>query len=344
MTVSLTQKWYNRFGDIKLLNAYGPTEASDDVTHHIVEKPQAGQSSISIGKPVQNTHIYILDNHMNLCPIGVKGEICVAGLGVGKGYWKNEKKTNAAFVPNPFSDEIKEQGYTTLYRTGDVGYFQENGDVICMGRIDDQVKIRGFRIEPGEIERVIAEHEVVKEAVVVTHSNTTGDKKLVAFVVIGDSPISTLELKTYMKDMLPDYMVPSMIMKVDKLPLTTSGKVDKNALLNKVSIIDLIEENYVAPETEFEKQIASIWMEILSIEKVGINDSFFDLGGHSLSSLILINKIHKELNVKVSLKDFFAKPTIKLLAEYIEANLWLNKELSDDESSDKTIEKRKITI
>ncbi|MCP5048432.1 MAG: amino acid adenylation domain-containing protein, partial [bacterium] len=178
LTPELVRKWYRFYPAIKIINAYGPTEASDDITHHIVHQvPPEIETSIPIGKPLQNLHIYILDKNLSLCPVGVRGEICTAGIGVGKGYWKDAPKTAKAFVPNPFLRDIGGDGdYAVLYKTGDLGYFKPDGTIECLGRLDHQVKIRGNRIELGEIERQLSNIEEIKEAVVLAKEDQRENK------------------------------------------------------------------------------------------------------------------------------------------------------------------------
>ncbi|GAB5525194.1 MAG: hypothetical protein Roseis2KO_30660 [Roseivirga sp.] len=336
LTVPLVRKWYSYFPDIKLLNAYGPTEASDDVTHHVVEKPHEKQVTVPIGRPVQNTHIYIMDKYLNPCPIGVKGEICVAGPGVGKGYWKNEEKTSKAFVANPLADIINDADYHRLYKTGDIGYFMENGEVICLGRVDEQVKIRGFRIELGEIENVLLEISAINEAAVIVKEED-GQKHLVAYYTT-DIEVETASLRDHLFEKLPDYMVPAYFVYLDEMPLTSNGKLDR-AALPKPEFGAAAQ--YVAPSGDVEEKLVDIWSEVLGMDPtlISATESFFFIGGHSLNSIKLTSKIHKEFNVKVSLQEFFSKPTVRLLARHIEARLWLT-----EKPADKDVKKKDLII
>jgi amino acid adenylation domain-containing protein len=332
---ALVKQWHTLFPDIKLLNAYGPTEASDDVTHYIVEELHSDQAVVPIGRPIQNTHIYILDKHLNLCPAGVKGEICVAGLGIGKGYWKDEQKTLRSFIPNPLLAEPEVPAeYSTVFKTGDIGYYLQNGDIICAGRIDDQVKIRGFRIEPAEIENVLLGCDPVKEVVVVVQTDESLNKRLVAFVVMHDGPDSGIDLKKVVKTKLPDYMVPSEIIKIDKIPLTRNGKVDRQALYKKLSVLKEAEENYVAPQTGLHSALAEIWNELLGVERIGIQHDFFELGGHSLLAMKLSATIKRKLNAEVPIKVIFQLSTIASIAQWIEIN---NEETTEVTENTETI-------
>jgi amino acid adenylation domain-containing protein/non-ribosomal peptide synthase protein (TIGR01720 family) len=313
LSVALTRKWYSYFPGIKLLNAYGPTEASDDVTHHIVEPPAEDQLTISIGRPVQNMHIYILDKYMNLCPPGVKGEICVAGVGVGKGYWKDAEKTSKSFVPNPYKKE-NDPTYDTIYKTGDVGYYQENGNIICLGRIDNQVKIRAFRIELGEIEHWLSQYKEIQESVVIAR-NREGDKFLVVYYV-AEQDISQAALKAFLAQKLADYMVPAYYVRLKNIPVTSNGKLDRKALPDPTLKAG---EEYEAPSNETEEKLAEIWSEVLRTDKsaISINSSFFELGGHSLKATLMVNKIQKQFEVEIPLKEVFQKQSIQSLADYI---------------------------
>jgi long-subunit acyl-CoA synthetase (AMP-forming) len=247
--------------------------------------------------------------------VGVKGEICVAGLGVGKGYWKNEKETKAVFVPNPYNKESGLADYTLMYKTGDIGYFLENGEVVCMGRIDEQLKIRGFRIEPAEIEHALLENENVKEAVVLAHHDAKNHKRLVAFIVLSNYSLMIQDIRQFLKNKLPDYMIPSYFIKVDSIPLTINGKADKKMLARKLLVLDRAEENYIEPATTVEKQVAEIWKEVLGIEFIGLNDTFFDLGGHSLLLIRSNQRIKNQFNIELPFRLYFNKSLEQIAAE-----------------------------
>lgn len=319
LNTRLVKKWHQHFPNIKLLNAYGPTEASDDVTHYLVD-PVKDTGVIPIGRPIQNTHVYILDKYLNLCPVGVKGEIYIAGLCVGKGYWRDEQKTEHSFIQSPFANESGFSDYKTIYRTGDIGYFLETGNIVCMGRVDEQIKIRGSRIEVLEIEKFLLEDERIMGAVVTTFDSSDGDKKLVAFVASTDLSINIADLKTKLKAKLPHYMIPSALIKIDEIPITNNGKVDKKALLSKIDISSLSGLNYIPPKTAIEKEVSTIWMEILGIDNVGLNDTFFDLGGHSLLLIRNNQKIKNKFKVELPFKIFFEK-TLQEIADVIANHL-----------------------
>jgi amino acid adenylation domain-containing protein len=317
LPVSLVRDWSKQYPRIELVNAYGPTEASDDVTHYVVEGiPGQDQKSISIGKPLQNLHIYILDKYLSLCPIGVRGEICVSGLGIGRGYLNDPEKTATFFVPNPFLGEIDNQDHAVIYKTGDIGFFREDGNLECAGRVDHQVKIRGFRIEPGEIESQLLTIDTIKEAVVIDRKDTRGG--YLCGYISAAKQVDIQEVKAILARSLPEYMIPSYILQMEAIPLTANGKVNRKALPEPGITMD---EDYAAPRDRLEEGLVEIWSDILKIEKddVGIDVNFFEVGGHSLKATIMTSKIHKELNVNIPLAEIFKAPTIRRLSQFIRA-------------------------
>jgi amino acid adenylation domain-containing protein len=326
---SLVKEWFRYYPGIKLVNAYGPTEASDDITHHVVNHmSDVGQFSVPIGKPVQNMRIYILDKDFSLCPVGVRGEICTAGLGVGKGYWREPEKTRQVFIANPYAAGAGDQDYAVLYRTGDMGYFREDGSVECLGRIDNQVKVRGYRIEPEEIETVILTHPGVSEAAVVVKQRNGKADSLVGFLVEKE-PIDIETLKKFLLQYLPPYMIPSIFVKSDGLPLSLSGKIDRQELAAveiETAAVDS-KEHFTAPRSETEKQIAEIWAEALELDNIGIYDNFFDLGGHSLLIPRIHRRLEKQFPGRCEIADLFEYMTVFQLARRIEGTL----EEEDDE-------------
>ena len=300
--------FYELNKDIEIINGYGPTEATICSTFYKVNGNEANEKILPIGNPVGNTRIYILDNN-KLQPIGVLGELCISGNGLARGYLNNPQLTAEKFVDNPF-----EQG-TKMYKTGDLARWLPDGNIEFLGRIDNQVKIRGFRIELGEIENKLLQHEGVKEAtVIVTDYN---DDKHICSYIVSEKEISELNLNSYLKESLPEYMIPSYFVKLDKMPITSNGKLDRR-LLPKPNLDEVL-TSYEAPRNALEETLVRIWSEVLGIDKIGINDSFFELGGHSLKATMLMSKIHKELNKEVPLKQLFKLPTIKGISRYIES-------------------------
>ncbi len=291
---------------IEIVNEYGPTENSVITTmmRHVNRNGR-----ITIGKPKDNTKIYILDKHNGLQPIGVPGEICISGKGLARGYLNRPALTAEKFVDNPYVPGEK------MYRSGDLGKWLSDGSIAFLGRIDNQVKIRGFRIELGEIENHLLGYETIKEAVVVDKEDVAGDRYLCAYMA-ADREIRVEALKEYLAKKLPDYMMPAYFMQLDKMPLTLNGKIDRKALGEKEAG-RAVETAYEAPGNETEEKLAEIWRKVLGAERVGINDNFFELGGHSLKATILILKIHKQLHVQIPLKALFKLPTVKALSAYI---------------------------
>ncbi|MEA5602485.1 amino acid adenylation domain-containing protein [Nostoc sp. UHCC 0252] len=332
VSVSWVNKWLKIYPSIKIVNAYGPTEAADDITQFIVDKPfDENQRTVPIGKPLANLNLYILDKQMQLLPIGAAGEICVSGIGVGAGYWKNQEKTNLSFVPNPFTDgsqKLPGNRKDLIYKTGDLGRWLPDGNIEFLGRIDHQVKIRGFRIELGEIETFIGQHQAVREAVVVVREENPNDKYLVAYVVPSQewhqneqtSSELVQELRDLLKQKLPAYMIPSAILVLEALPISPSGKVDRQALpIPKFQ--NESEVSFVAPRTPTEQIVADIWMQILKREHIGIHDNFFDLGGHSLLATQVISRLREVFKIELPLRSLFEGSTVAEMVERIEKML-----------------------
>lgn len=315
LAVELANRWLTIYPQIKLVNCYGPTEASDDISQFIVEDPlPANSKSVPIGTSLANLNIYILDEKMRLVPPGVPGEICVAGIGVGDGYWKNEEKTKSAFVPNPFPGA---KG-NTIYKTGDLGRWLPDHNIMFLGRIDRQVKVRGFRIELEEIESVLAQHPAVRDAVVTIGEDSAGEKQLISyFVPVEGSDPDAAKIREYLKVKLPEHLVPSVLMSLDELPRTPSGKVDRNKLPEPV-LKRKPESSAFKSRSPIVEMLAGFWIQVLRIEEVGPDDNFFDLGGHSLLATQVVSRIRDTFKIELPLRVFFEKPTIAELAESIE--------------------------
>ncbi|MDU1412334.1 MAG: amino acid adenylation domain-containing protein [Clostridium sp.] len=288
------------------INAYGPTEGTIVAT--IWHYNRDTSKVISIGKPLYNTKIYIMDKYLNIQPIGVKGEICISGVGVSQGYLNKKELTNEKFIDSPFEENMK------VYKTGDLGRYLPDGNIEYLGRIDNQVKIRGLRIELGEIESKILEHDDVKEVFVNVFEDQTGEKHICAYVV-PEKDIKELELKEYLKKTLPNYMIPDKVISISKMPLTVNGKIDSKRL--PTPSFSYSTKNYEAPTNEIEKQLSNLWCEVLGIKNVGVNENFFDLGGQSLKAIILKTKIHEKFRKDLPLKEIFKFPTIKSLSTVI---------------------------
>lgn len=307
LPVQLVQKWFSLYPHIKMVNAYGPTEASDDITHYIMDG-ELEYEDVPIGKPIRNFNIYIADGDMNLCPIGVKGEILVSGIGVGKGYLNNKEATEKAFLEKDIFKDID----VRMYRTGDLGCRLHDGNIMFFGRLDHQVKVRGFRIELEEIEKQLLKLKGTKEAVAVLQENLNGDRYICAYL-ISDEKLDKFEIRKKLSDFLPEYMIPAYYIYLDKIPLTPNGKVDRKALPNP----DFkSEEHYEAPQSDVQRKLAEVWGEVLGLENIGINDDFFEIGGDSIKA-IQISAILQRAGLKLENADLFLNPTIKKVEKYI---------------------------
>jgi thioesterase domain-containing protein/acyl carrier protein len=298
---------------VRLLNAYGPTETTITATvFEVAPHPDetAVYRRVPIGRPLANRAIYILDQHRNPVPIGVHGRLHIGGAGLARGYLDWPDLTASAFIGDPFSAEPGAR----MYQTGDSARYRPDGNIEFLGRADDQVKIRGFRIELGEIEAVLGQHPAVREVAVLAREVVPGEKRLVAYVV-GDS--TTEELRRFLKDKLPDYMVPAMFVLLHALPLMANGKVDRQALPEPDRSGPESEKTFVAPRDDLERQLALIWEEVLDVRPVGVRDNFFALGGHSLLAVRLFALIEKRLGRKLPLTAVFQGATVEHLAEVL---------------------------
>ena len=314
---------FDQLGPDRLINLYGPTEGTVVATYYPVNSKEGISSGVPIGKPISNTQIHILNKHLQLQPPGAWGELTISGPGIAAGYLNRPKLTAEKFIENPFTGE-------KMYKTGDLARWLDDGNIEFGGRIDQQVQIRGFRIEPGEIEGCLLEHDSIKEAVVID-LDYQGNKYLVAYyseLPDNQRELTVEELKEYLSQSLPDYMVPSYFIKIEALPLTANGKIDRKALPEP----DLagLKREYVEPVNETEEKLIEIWSQILGVGQIGTTDDFFELGGHSLKATVLVSRIHKEFEVELPLEQVFDNPTIKEMAQYI---------LKLDQSSYQAIEK-----
>jgi aspartate racemase len=299
----------------KLINGYGPTENTTfTCCYPIPRSLDSSVSSVPIGRPIANTQVYILDRHLQPVPIKAVGELHVGGDGLARGYLNQRELTAEKFIPNPFSSTPGAR----LYKTGDLARYLPDGTVEFLGRLDQQVKIRGFRVEPGEVEAVLAEHPGVKTAAVVVREESPGEKRLWAFITLraGFAPVAE-DLRTFLRHKLPNYMLPWRLEITDSLPLTRTGKVDRNKLSALSGLRPARKDGYSPPRTALEEKLVKIWAEVLKLERVGVQDNFFDLGGHSLLAVKLIAKVEKHTGKKISLAAIFQAPTIQDLARVI---------------------------
>jgi amino acid adenylation domain-containing protein len=328
---SLVQRIYRDGRVQQVYNLYGPTEDTTystcalTVYNEITDPP--------IGRPVTNTQVYLLDEHMQPVPVGVKGQIYIGGEGLARGYYNSPELTAERFLPNPFSH----MPGARMYRTGDLAHHRPDGTIEFVGRADLQVKIRGFRIELGEIELVLTQHPLVRDAVVLAREDEQGSVRLVAYVrpdadvrarsgdgghasrsATSESTALSRELRAYLHKYLPNYMVPTAFLMLDELPLTPNGKVDRKALPGPEGCRPELEEPFVAPRTQIEQSLAKIWGRVLGIDQIGVYDDFFHLGGHSLLATQVISQIRIQCAVELQIRTLFEQPTIAALATHIE--------------------------
>jgi amino acid adenylation domain-containing protein len=303
-------------GALTFCDIYGPTENTTYSTFYPMQSGATFGATVPIGKPINNTFVYVLDRELRPTPAGVPGELFLGGDGLARGYHKRPELTAERFVPNPFSDVPGAR----LYRTGDRVRFLADGNIEFIGRFDFQVKVRGFRIELGEIETVLAGHDAVKEVVVEMRGDVSEEKRLVAYLVSKpEAELSTDELRQYLSEKLPDYMMPNSFVMLDSMPLTNNGKVDRKALPEPDTQRRELAESYVAPRTQVEQQLSEIWSTMLDVELVGVNDNFFELGGHSLLATQLISAVREKFGVELPLRSLFDSPTVAGIAEHINA-------------------------
>lgn len=300
-----------------LFNDYGPTECTELSTCYKLNSPHLS-GPIPIGRPLSNTTIHILDRFQQPVPVGVPGEIYIGGDGVARGYLNRPELTRAKFLRNPFSPDPEAR----LYRSGDIGRWRNDGNIEFIGRIDNQVKIRGYRVELEEIQHVLRQNEAVQDCVVLAVQEQGTERCLVAYVVSNkSSAASSTSLRSFLKSKLPDYMVPSYFVFVDALALTPTGKVDKKAL----EAIDFRNHRPTssvdAPQSELEATIGQIWCEVLGVQQIGLHDNFFDLGGHSLSAMQILNRISKKFQLDLSVRILFDAPTVAALSAFVASSL-----------------------
>ncbi len=317
LPVSLPNRLKTLVPGVQILSIGGPTETTIWNIGYLIEEVDPNWKSIPYGQPMANAKYYILNEALEDCPVWVPGEMYCTGVQLAKGYWRDEQKTNANFITHPRTGE-------RLYRTGDLGRYRPDGNIEFVGRVDFQIKIRGYRIEAGEIEAALNQHPTVRSAVITAVGEQRNKERLVAYIVPDEKVTPTIEeLSEFLKKKLPDYMVPSAFVFLDALPLSANGKVDRRALPTQEGLLQKLEVSYVPPQTDIEQIIATVWQELLGVEKVGVNDNFFDLGGNSL----LLTKTYSEFKNRLpnevqsfSLIDLFNYSTIKSLSQHLSQN------------------------
>jgi amino acid adenylation domain-containing protein len=306
--------WQKQVGNYpQLINAYGPTEATVNATCCNLSTTEVNGQEVPIGYPISNVQVYLLDQYLQLVPVGVPGEIYIGGAGLARGYLNSPELTEQKFIANPLKTGTK------LYQTGDLGRYRPDGTLEFIGRIDEQVKVRGFRIELGEIESILVQHPTVCSSVVVLREDEPGSKRLVAYIVAQPEQLLIIDqLRRFLENKLPNYMVPSAFVVLEALPLTPNGKVDRRALPVPDHTQLIQQSNFIAASTPIEQMLVGIWAEVLGIKKLGVHNNFFDLGGHSLLATQLISRIRQILHLELPLRCLFEAPTIAELASVIQ--------------------------
>lgn len=316
LPVDLCRAWFARCPKVPLINAYGASECSDDVSlHRLTRAPDAATSNVPVGAPLPNTQLYVLDHNLEPQPVGVVGELCIGGAGVGRGYVNDPAQSRQRFIPDPFA---REKG-SRMYRTGDLARRRADGTIECLGRADLQVKVRGYRIELKEIEAALADHASVRAGIVEPRRDGNGDVRLIAHVVAkSGSQASANELRDFLKSRLPSHAIPSAFLFLDHVPLNAHGKLDRSALLAPAQQEAAGTEAAVPARRFTEKVLSDIWIDLLKVESIGVTDNFFDLGGHSLLAGQAMARVARALGVSLPIKTIFEAPTIEKLARLVD--------------------------
>ncbi|MEO8425661.1 MAG: AMP-binding protein [Verrucomicrobiota bacterium] len=313
----------------RIINGYGPTENTTFTCCHSISEQDLSRTSIPIGRPISGTRVYILDRFLQPVGIGVAGELYISGDGLARGYLNRPALTADSFVPNPFSDQPGDR----LYRSGDLARYLTGGAIEFLGRLDEQVKIRGYRIELGEIEAALALHPAVREAIGLVRNEVNGEKRLLAYVVPKAADSSAKngalhsaslegELRKFLQDKLPDYMVPAAFVILNNLPLTPNGKVNRAALPTPAATLPAVPKAYVAPRDSLEMQLVKLWEKIFGIRPIGVQDNFFELGGHSLLAVRMFAQVARVTGKNLPLVTLFEAPTIEQLAKLLGQDGW----------------------
>ncbi|HPI00186.1 MAG TPA: amino acid adenylation domain-containing protein, partial [Chitinophagaceae bacterium] len=304
------KSWKQKYPTTKLINMYGITETTVHVTYKEITDNEIENNISNIGKPIPTLSCYIFDKHQNLLPIGVAGELYVGGAGVARGYLNRKELTAEKFILNPYKKEER------LYRSGDKAKRLINGELEYLGRIDEQVKIRGYRIELGEIEAALQKHPHIQTTVVIAKTNEEGEKELVAYIV-SKQELNATDVRSYLSQHLPAYLIPTHYVQLQQIPLTSNGKLDKKALPDPATWGLRTGAQYIAPRNEIEEKLTVLWQKILAKETIGVHDNFFELGGHSLKLTRLAAQVHKLFEIQIELKELFVHTTIEAQAQYI---------------------------
>jgi acyl-CoA synthetase (AMP-forming)/AMP-acid ligase II/acyl carrier protein len=309
------KKWKERYPGTKLINMFGITETTVHVTFKEITAKEIDSNKSNVGRPIPTLSTYIMDNRQGLLAIGVPGELCVGGAGVGRGYLNRAELTTEKFVENPHKPGER------LYRSGDLLKWSPEGEMEYLRRIDYQVQVRGFRVELGEIEDRLLNHNHIDEAIVTVVEKGPGQTHLCAYIV-PDRELEVSELRVYLSQDLPDYMIPAYFVPLEKIPLTANGKVDRKHLPQPEAASGQVQ--YVAPKSDMEKIVANTWSQVLELDKVGVRDNFFEIGGNSLTVVQVIGKLRDLLNRDIPVVIMFEYPTVEALVQY------LNRETKED--------------
>ncbi|KEO84021.1 non-ribosomal peptide synthetase [Tumebacillus flagellatus] len=308
LPAELSNRWRRKFPNVCLINAYGASETSDDFTHEVIrELVSEDRPYVSLGTVIPHHSVYVLDRFLRQVPVGCLGEICVTGIGVGRGYLHDPERTAKAFLRNPFDDGRGPR----LYRTGDLGYFLPDGKLMYVSRVDFQVKVRGHRIELGEIEAALRKHEQVDQCVAIVRKDESGQNRLLAYVVTSQ-PTEASVLRDHLRQWVPEYMIPEAVLLLEKMPLNQNGKIDRKALPEPNGLTGA--QEIVAPRSPVETALVQIWQDVLQVPELGIDQNFFELGGHSLKTIQVRARIKKRLGVDLPLHQLFESPTVRELA------------------------------
>jgi amino acid adenylation domain-containing protein len=315
LTPDLCRDWFRHFPDVPVMNTYGPTECADDVAAHRLTASPPSPAAVPIGRAIANTQLYVLDARLRPVPIGIRGELWVGGVAVGRGYLNDPEQTRRCFLRDPFSNRRGAR----LYRTGDLARWRADGTLECLGRIDHQVKIRGHRIELGEIEQVVLQHSGIRSAAVLAREDPGGERRLFAYLVAADGWAPEVgELRDFLRARLPEYMVPAGFFFLGCLPLSAHGKVDRAALMALREGLAVAGRKFVAPRDPTENVLAKIWSDVLDLGQIGVSDNFFDLGGHSLLAGRVLARVATACGVSLPIRALFEAPTVEALARRIE--------------------------
>jgi len=300
--------------NLQVISLGGATEASIWSILYPIETIETDWKSIPYGKPMKNQKVYVLNKFLEHCPIWGYGDIYISGLGVAKGYWKDEEKTRNSFIIHPRTGE-------RIYKTGDIGRYLPDGNIELLGREDNQVKIQGHRVELGEIEANLIKHSKIDKCTILA-CNKEDNKSLIAFYIT-EYDIETEDLYRFLENKIASYMIPSQFIRIKSIPLTPNGKVDYKVLNSLINETTHLVQKWEPPVTEMQRLIAKLWSEILKVEvgKIGINNTFFEIGGDSMQAIRMMTKLQKELSIELSLRDFYQDPSVRSLADYIEPKL-----------------------